>query len=387
MHNRGLLLILTCGVLSLACTWSGWAGQTAAPTTAPVETAVSAPPATSAPPVVKPPAASPCGNGTCEGPENPKNCPADCPPQNAAPSEAPPNAPSAAPPANRPAKTPQGAPGAQGELRLETHEVINPASGAKLFATAVYPASWDGQSRLPALVLVPGGSGSGQSFLREDASHPATAARPTTASLLTEAGFAVIVFDPDGRGRSGGKEDNNGFIQQDGLAAVIRAAAGWQGIDPARMALVTYSYGITMGSGALARYPDLPIRFLIDWEGPANRDDTGGCDASHLGHLSDVASCTDEAFWAQREASTFIGQIRIPYQRVQSEKDHVQPDQAHTVLMINNAINGGVPWVRLNSEPPNQTYTLATLPALLPESMDPSRDQIIADFASQLMAQ
>ena len=80
-----------------------------------------------------------------------------------------------------------------------------------------------------------------------------------------------------------------------------------------------------------------------------------------------MASCTDEAFWAQREASTFIAQIRVSYQRIQSEKDHVQPDNTHAILMVNNAVNGGVPWVRLNDLPPNQTYDPANPLAMLSE--------------------
>ena len=126
------------------------------------------------------------------------------------------------------------------------------------------------------------------------------------------------------------------------------------------------------------------MAFLIDWEGPANRNDTGGCDSSGTGHLQDVASCTDEAFWAQREASTFISQIRVPYQRIQSEKDHVQPDNAHAILMVNNAVNGGVPWVRLNDYPPNQTYDPNAPPAMFREQMDRQLAQTVIRYATEL---
>jgi hypothetical protein len=136
----------------------------------------------------------------------------------------------------------------------------------------------------------------------------------------------------------------------------------------------------------LARYPELPVKFLVDWEGPANRDDTGGCDGAGLGHLKQVASCTDEAFWAQREASTFIGQIRVPYQRIQSEKDHVQPDNAHAILMMNNAVAGGVPWVRLNDLTPNQTYETANPPAMLPESQSRSLPQLTLKYLEAMFA-
>ncbi len=276
------------------------------------------------------------------------------------------------PPQNQPAVANTGA---------STFTVTNPTSGASLYAAVYYPAHWDGQSKLPALVLVPGGSGASGGFLKQNP------AGQSAVSAITDAGYAAIIFDPDGRGQSAGAEDYDGFIQQDGLAEVIRFASTVPGIDPAQIGMVSNSYGITMAAGALARHPDLPVKFLIDWEGPANRLDTGGCDSDHLGHLTEIATCDDEAFWAEREASTFISQIRVPYQRIQSEKDHVQPDYAHTVLMINSAVNGGVPWVRLNNETPNQTLDINSLPRMLPESMDRQRDQLIVQYAQELFGQ
>lgn len=255
------------------------------------------------------------------------------------------------------------------------YTVTNPASGAALSVQVFYPSAWDSQTKLPALVLVPGGSSDGSKFL-----SPAPGG--STVEVINQAGYVAVIFDPDGRGQSGGAEDYNGFIHQDGLAEVIRFTAALPGIDSANIGLVTYSYGITMGAGALVRHPNLPVKFLIDWEGPANRNDTGGCDSAGIGHLKEVASCTDEAFWAQREASAFIGQIRVPYQRLQSRKDHVQPDNAHAILMINNAVAGGVPWVRLNNLPPNQTYDPAQPPSMLPENAN--TNQLIVQYAAEL---
>jgi hypothetical protein len=291
--------------------------------------------------------------------------------------DVPPPAEETAPQAELPSQTRPPVSTGAGET---AYAVTNPTSGASLYVAAFFPASWDGQTQLPALVLVPGGSGNSGGFLKQNP------AGQSTVSTITDAGMVAIVFDPDGRGQSTGAEDYNGFIHQDGLAEVIRFASTLPGVDPAKIGMVTNSYGITMGAGALARYPDLPVKFLIDWEGPANRLDTGGCDGAGLGHLNTVASCTDEAFWAEREASTFISQIRVPYQRIQSEQDHVQPDYAHTVLMINNAVNGGVPWARLNNETPNQTYDLNALPAMLPESMDKQKDQMIVQYAQELFS-
>jgi len=327
--------------------------ETAAPHQVPTETATAtpagnrpfpSPPASRQPPTRR--AGASCGNGICDGPENAQNCLADC--------------------------AAGGSPAAP-QNAGQKYTVTNSSSGASLAVYVNLPAA-AAQLPVPALVLVPGGSGGSSSFRKPNGEFDA----------FTQAGYAVIVFDPDGRGQSTGTEDYNGFIQQDGLAEVIRFAANLPGVDPSRIGLVTYSYGITMGAGALARHPDLPVAFLIDWEGPANRNDTGGCDSAGLDHLQDIASCTDEAFWAQREASTFIAQIRVPYQRIQSEIDHVQPDNAHAILMVNHAVSGGVPWVRLNDYPPNQTYDPNAPPAMFPEQMDRRLAQTVIRYAEEL---
>ena len=298
---------------------------------------------------------SSCGNGVCEGPENAQNCPADC---------------SLTP---NPLSSPESPPKEGGESGA--YRVTNPASGVSLAVYVSKPAD-AGDARLPTVVLVPGGLSDSAQFRTPRGE----------AAILAQAGYLVVVFDADGRGQSAGQEDYNGFSHQDGLAAVIEFSASLPHADPQRIALVSYSYGITMASGALARHPDLPVKFLIDWEGPANRDDTGGCDGAGLGHLKQVASCDDEAFWAQREASTFIGQIRVPYQRIQSEEDHVQPDNGHAILMINNAVAGGVPWVRLNDLPPNQMYDPSNPPAMLPESQARLLPQLMLKYLKKMFA-
>ncbi len=254
--------------------------------------------------------------------------------------------------------------------------VINPSSGARLYITALLPEN-GAATGLPALVLVPGGSGSGADFLRPP--H-------RTALELADAGFLVVLLDPDGRGRSQGQEDYDGFVQQDGLAAVVRFAASLPEAQPGGVGLVSLSYGITMASGALARHQDLPVRFLLDWEGPADRTDTGGCDQAGTGHLQEMASCDDEAFWAEREALSFMPRITVPYQRLQSERDHIQPDVLHALRLVNAAVQGSCPWARLNDLEPNLTFDLANPPAMLPESLDRDRAGLVIDYTRQLFA-
>jgi pimeloyl-ACP methyl ester carboxylesterase len=239
--------------------------------------------------------------------------------------------------------------------------VTNPTSGVELSVALIYPQDWNGET-LPALVVIPGGT----DYSRAITDRP-------MGRKLADAGFVIISFDPDGRGRSVGEEDHNGFIHQDGLAAVVESVASLPGVDGEKIGMVSMSYGITMASGALARYPNLPVRFLMDWEGPANRNDTGGCDEDRTGHLQGHP-CDDEDFWREREASTFALHLQVPYQRLQSARDHAQPDINHALLMIANATaeeyggHGMAPWTRLNDLTPNTVYTVTDPPPMPPKS-------------------
>ena len=250
-----------------------------------------------------------------------------------------------------------------------TYWVVNPSSGSRLFVRVAYPRAWNGEL-IPALVLVPGGTG---------------ATEPRKAEALAAEGFLVIIFDPEGRGRSEGTEDYNGFIGQDGLAAVIEAATALPGLDANRYGLVSYSYGVTLATGALARHPDLPIDFYIDWEGPVDRTyTTTGCGANRAGGIQWQA-CSNESWWAEREALNFIAEVRVPYQRIQSQTDHVQPTNNHAIDIVNAAVAGGVPWVRLNEYPAGQTYDATNQPAMLPDSMDKQIDRTVATYARYII--
>ncbi len=255
--------------------------------------------------------------------------------------------------------------GTEGEYLL-----TNPTSGSRWYVRVLRPDVLPAQ----AIVMVPGGVGDSSNFLTNK----------RDAQDLVDQGFVVVLFDPEGRGRSEGEENQNGTIGQDGLFALVTAVEGLD--DVTEVGVITLSYGITMGSGMLARYPDAPVEFLIDWEGPADRTDTGGCDADDTGHLKDAATCDDEAFWAEREALTFIDDIRVPYLRLQTKSDHAQPDYSHTMTMVNAAVAAGSPWVRLNNETPNVTYTDVAMPMMLPESFDFEMMTRFGAYATELFA-
>jgi pimeloyl-ACP methyl ester carboxylesterase len=334
------LIVLT--LLVVACSLP----QAVTPTSAPTP-AATVQPATSV---------KRCGDGICDGPETAENCPQDCAEDDTA------------------VPTRAGLPKEAG-----VYWVTNPTSSARLYVRIIQPQGWD-RGALPTLVVIPGGTGDSSDFLGP----------PDRVQGIADEGFAVVVFDPDGRGHSEGEEDQNGFTHQDGLAEIVRFAASLPEVDETQIGMISWSYGVTMAAGALARHPDLPVRFLIDWEGPANRDDTGGCGDDAVGHLQGHP-CDDEDFWREREASIFALDLRVPYQRLQSEKDHAQPDNDHAALMINNATaeayggHGKAPWTRLNDLEPNTVYTAGALPPMVPEGQDRT-EVLVVLYAREMFA-
>jgi hypothetical protein len=79
--------------------------------------------------------------------------------------------------------------------------------------------------------------------------------------------------------------------------------------------------------------------------------------------------------------------MRMPYQRVQSQTDHVQQNNNHAIDIVNAAVAGGAPWVRLNEYPPNQTYDMNNPPAMLEDALNKQVDAIIAQYAEYIIKQ
>lgn len=214
--------------------------------------------------------------------------------------------------------------------------VTNPTSHARL---AVWLLTPSGAGPFPALVMVPGGLHGSRTMMKD----------VELASFLDK-GIALVLFDPDGRGRSGGTEDMGGTVQQDGLAAVLAWAKARPEIDAARLGVLTLSYGITMGAGTLARYPHA-ARFLIDWEGPADRT-FDRCSTLKAPRPDGMpwGACDDDEWWRWREAARSIKLVRVPYLRVEFKRPHGRGDNiGAAVAMVQAARAGGVPWVRVNS--------------------------------------
>ena len=277
--------------------------------------------------------------------------------------------------------------------------ITEPISGIQLYTRVLQPdpALYPGEL-FPAVVLVPGGLGDGAPLIdRLEYQH------------LAEQGFVIVAFNPPGRGSgqpgnrtSGGVEDCNGFAGQNALKAVIEYVAGLPNVDSDNIGVQTGSYGITMGAGALGRYPSLPVKYLVDMEGPSNNlistfYYSPGGERNHLcGHWS-VISDTSQAnadWWIERESYRYIGDFDGYYLRAQAEFDHAQPTgvYTHTLEMNNTAVISGVPWVRVNGlemgNPISATYTV-TQPLWLPGRLGDYPDlatNYIADMARRFGA-
>lgn len=232
----------------------------------------------------------------------------------------------------------------------------NPSSGAKLWGKVYYPPV-TGQ-KYPGLVIVPGGLGFGSNLDNTPKGK---------LSDYAKEGFVVMVFDPDGRGKSQGQENYNGIIHQDGLNELLKKLVNDPYVDTSNIGVYTSSLGITLGAGALGRYPDNPtVHYLIDGEGPSDRFYiTKFNDPNFLkmfaGHTTD-----DVEWWSEREAYRSIQTYGGMYVRLQTSMDHVhRENKGHALMMIENATGkqyggkGFCLWTRINGEenPENKVFS------------------------------
>ena len=298
----------------------------------------------------------PCGDGICDAVESKSGkCPQDC------------------------GTTPEIQSQKIGEFE---YYIENPTSGSKLYVK-IYPSPLS-LAEISTLILIPGGTGDSAMFTDE---IPGGAA----VEQLGLEGFHLVVFDPEGRGQSEGSEDFNGHIGQDGLYAITLFVKDLPTVG--QIGYFSQSYGVSLATGVLARYPDAPVEFLIDWEGPANREDiTIGCRSSNTDDASQTEpqdhACSDDPYWEEREAEHFVSLIQVPYHRLQSLNDHAQPDVSHAEDMIRAATgaefggDGQSPWTRLNDLVPNTVYS--PLSESLLEEIDREKYVLVNEYASAL---
>ena len=167
------------------------------------------------------------------------------------------------------------------------------------------------------------------------------------AAELARQGFVVLVHDPAGRGGSWGEEDFGGPEHQDDVRVAIRAVAADPGCT-GRVGVLALSLGLAAAAGALARWPELPVDWLLDWEGPCDREiiTAGGTRmVPAAGHALD-----DDGYWAPREAVRHARALRCGYVRLQALPDHAQPDELRHARRMMLAASGAA-WRQLNHHP------------------------------------
>jgi hypothetical protein len=291
------------------------------------------------------------------------------------------------------------------ETIVEEFDILAP-SGNRLYGMIRRPdPSQYPDLCFPGVVLVPGGINPGRLM-----------ALGQEAKVLAGAGMVVATFNAEGRAdsspedtRSEGTEDYNGYRHQDGLCAIVQYVMNLPYVISDNVGIASQSYGITMAAGCVARHPEIPIKYLVDGEGPPYSFVTCHGPRSLAGDVQkyetvgDIfgrqATWQDDSpenleWWAEREAINFIGDFRGYYLRLQATWDHAQPPESeaeiasythpngwpgggpawyhnkHTSDIVNAAVEGGVPWVRVNlveqSNPVNAAYNFQNQPVYLP---------------------
>lgn len=208
-------------------------------------------------------------------------------------------------------------------------------SGVETFVHLWVP---EGEGPWPLVLLTPGTDDGHQVF--------EGFTQAVNASEVAGLGVLCATFDPAGRGRSWGEEDYGGPEHQDQVRVILAHLQQRRDVDLERTVVVSISLGLSMAAGALASYAG-PVRALIDWEGPSDREiiTAGGTRlVPALGH-----SLEDESYWRPREGVRQVGQMSCGYWRLQAERDHAQPGELrHAQRMVEAA--QGLPWVRVNAQ-------------------------------------
>jgi hypothetical protein len=171
-------------------------------------------------------------------------------------------------------------------------------------------------------------------------------------------GIRTIHFDPVGRGRSWGHDDFCGTEGQDSLRSVLEFVQSLRTVRPGAVGVASFSMGLALAAPVLAkRREHSPVRFLLDWEGPADRGAIlrGG----PLPPAARTALARDaDRFWAIREPTAWIGEIGCDYVRIQAKQDHASgPGGIDCALtLVAAATRGRARSTRLNDNSPDTTW-------------------------------
>ena len=226
----------------------------------------------------------------------------------------------------------------------------------------------EGDGPFPVLIGVAGGDGM-------------YAFRPVLTTGLREKGIMAIDFAPQGRDTSEGDDNHHGYVHQDDLKAIVDFVSGFSFVQKDNIGILSYSYGVVLATGALARYSDMPVAFLIDWEGPSSpgKDIQRGLENDEawareliqflnsgleptpeelLHVMIHGGSILDKDYWEERDASRFAADLPCPYLRVQFDQDHAQGTYKYHMMNIVNAVTTeSGQWSRVNDNPANIIYS------------------------------
>lgn len=220
---------------------------------------------------------------------------------------------------------------------LEEEQWLRLNSGNRLYCHIHRPVE---NKRWPGIVLVPGSLSDGSVFDKWICLN-------LRANDIASQGYVVIHFDPEGRGKSDGREDYGGSVHQDSLLHILKYLSSLPYVDSNNIGVVSFSYGITMSASALASHSHNPeVSYLFDWEGPSNKYEIT---MNNSIDFFKAYSITNDDFWSSRQACNFISEIRCGYFRYQCQRDHIQGSyKQHAIDLINIALKGKAKWVRCN---------------------------------------
>jgi len=247
-----------------------------------------------------------------------------------------------------PARRFRAARGRRGSFSIRHRTLfLTNTSGYRIFVRVTEP---DDAVLRPAVVVVPGRDKDGSVF--------DSGLYPVSAEEIANLGLRCVAFDPVGRGRSWGHDDFCGSEGQDALRAVLDYTHSLREVRRDRLGVATFSLGLSMAAPVLAEHGDrLTVSFLLDWEGPADRDAI--LRSGPLPPAARAALARDpEGFWGHREPLGALEDLPCPYIRVQARDDHALGARGvhGAIALVAEAAHGRGVETRLNDNRPNVAW-------------------------------
>lgn len=171
---------------------------------------------------------------------------------------------------------------------------------------------------------------------------------PMTAPEAARMGWVVMALDLAGRGESTGEDDFGGAEHADNVTCAVHHLLDRPDVDGARVGILGLGLGAPIGIAAAAS--GAPVSFVLDWEGPVDRE-------TLLSVHPDASLGVDDAvWWADRDTLGQIGRLACGYIRLQSEDDHRNPEElrhAQRALFAAQWRSAPAPgfWYQINHHP------------------------------------